>query len=82
MLWGMSHDRREATRDALAAPGTIYDKDGNFLIGDSGNNRIRRMDAFTRVVETVAGSGDPGPSGATGRGGNTWAAGGGRSGMP
>jgi hypothetical protein len=28
---GMSHDRREDPRDALTAPGTIYDKEGNFL---------------------------------------------------
>jgi hypothetical protein len=31
MLRGMS-DRRDDTRDALAAPGTVYDKDGNFLL--------------------------------------------------
>lgn len=35
------------------------DKDGNFVISDAGNNRVRRVNAFTRAIETVAGSGEP-----------------------
>jgi sugar lactone lactonase YvrE len=35
------------------------DKDGHFVISDAGNNRVRRMNAFTGVVETIAGSGEP-----------------------
>ena len=35
------------------------DRDGNFLISDAGNNRVRRVHALTGVVETIAGSGEP-----------------------
>ena len=35
------------------------DRKGNFLVSDSGNNRVRRVDFTTGLVETLAGSGDP-----------------------
>jgi sugar lactone lactonase YvrE len=35
------------------------DKKGNLLVSDAGNNRVRRVDLATGVVETVAGSGNP-----------------------
>jgi sugar lactone lactonase YvrE len=35
------------------------DGDGNFLVSDAGNNRLRRVNALSGVVETVAGNGSP-----------------------
>ncbi|HVT04853.1 MAG TPA: hypothetical protein VHL58_15930 [Thermoanaerobaculia bacterium] len=37
--------------------GIDIDKAGNIFIADSGNNRIRRVDAATKTINTVAGSG-------------------------
>ncbi len=45
------------------ALGVIVDKSGNLYIADSGNNRIRRVDAKTQVITTVAGDGMGGFSG-------------------
>jgi len=41
----------------------IVDKSDNLYIADSGNNRIRRVDAKTQVITTVAGNGTAGYSG-------------------
>ncbi|MGE3310069.1 MAG: hypothetical protein AB7O66_08875 [Limisphaerales bacterium] len=40
-----------------------FDPDGNLFIADMRNHRIRRVDAATRRVSTVAGTGEPGFSG-------------------
>lgn len=38
----------------------IYDQVGNMYIADRGNQRVRRVDAVTRTISTVAGRGDVG----------------------
>ncbi len=40
-----------------------WDKSGNLFVVELGNNDLRRIDAKTRVISTVAGSGKPGFSG-------------------
>jgi len=35
------------------------DNDGNLLISDTANNRIRRFDPVTGIITTIAGNGDP-----------------------
>ena len=47
-----------ATRASLYFPGGIaVDALGNLFIADSSNRRVRRVDAVTRVISTVAGNG-------------------------
>lgn len=64
-----SGDGGPAPAAGLYSPrGTTLDSDGNLFIVDMGNNRIRRVDAKTGVISTVAGSekryssGDGGPA--------------------
>jgi hypothetical protein len=55
---GFSGDGGPATAAMLAAPiGADFDVDGNLLIADSGNSRVRRVDATTGIIRTVAGTG-------------------------
>lgn len=42
--------------------GLARDAAGNLLIADTGNRRVRRVDALTGIVTTVAGTGSFGPS--------------------
>lgn len=41
----------------------VFDQQGNLLIADLGNHRIRRIDARTSVITTIAGVGIPGLGG-------------------
>ncbi|MBI4750907.1 MAG: IPT/TIG domain-containing protein [Acidobacteria bacterium] len=41
----------------------VFDQQGNLLIADLGNHRIRRIDARTSIITTIAGVGIPGFSG-------------------
>ena len=68
---GYSGDGGPATSAQLNSPeGVALDATGNLWIADSGNNRIREVDAVTGVITTVAGlgtspgnySGDGGPA--------------------
>jgi sugar lactone lactonase YvrE len=66
---GFSNEGGVATTASLSVPrGIALDAAGNLYIADSGNNRIRRVDAGTQVIHTVAGngqqsfSGDEGPA--------------------
>lgn len=69
---GFSGDGEKATAAALDRPeGVFIDKDGNLFIADTDNHRIRRVDANTGIITTVAGvstsffggfSGDGGPA--------------------
>jgi cytochrome c peroxidase len=53
-----------AVESALAVPlGLSFDRDDNLYIADYGNNRVRKIDAVTGVISTVAGSGQLGFSG-------------------
>jgi len=57
---GFSGDGGAATQAQLAFPeGLAIDKNGNLFIADMYNERIRRVDATTHVITTVAGSEDP-----------------------
>ena len=61
---GFTGDGGPATSASLAWPyGVAVDPSGNLFIADSSNNRVRRVDAATGVITTVAGTGDTGFSG-------------------
>jgi sugar lactone lactonase YvrE len=66
---GYSGDGGPATSATLDLPnGIALDSQGNLFIADTGNNRVRRVDAVTGIITTVAGdgqeafSGDGGPA--------------------
>jgi sugar lactone lactonase YvrE len=66
---GFSGDGVPATATKLYFPGDISrDASGHFYIADTENNRIRKINAVTGIIETVAGnglrsySGDGGPA--------------------
>jgi sugar lactone lactonase YvrE len=61
---GYDGDDRLATAASLSYPyGVAVDADGNLFIADFFNNRVRRVDARTRMITTVAGNGKAGVSG-------------------
>jgi sugar lactone lactonase YvrE len=61
---GYSGDGGPATSASLSGPsGVVVDATGNLLIADSSNYRIRRVDASTGIITTVAGNGIRGFSG-------------------
>ena len=61
---GYSGDGGPATRAQIASPhGTSLDEHGNLFIADLKNDRIRRVDASTGTITTVAGNGEHGYSG-------------------
>ncbi len=57
-------DGGPASEATLAAPrGLVVDASGNIFIADTANDRIRRVEAGTGVIRTVAGTGETGFSG-------------------
>lgn len=55
---GYSGDNGPATSAVLDTPaGFAMDANGNIYIADSHNNRIRKVDATTQVITTIAGDG-------------------------
>ena len=55
---GFTGDGGQATSAKLNAPfASAVDSHGNVFIADTGNNRIRRIDATTKVITTIAGDG-------------------------
>ena len=61
---GFSGDEGPAQEAGLNAPdGIAFDAEDNLYIADAGNHRIRRVDAATGIITTIAGSGpiDEGP---------------------
>jgi sugar lactone lactonase YvrE len=61
---GFSGDGSPASLAKLNLPrGMAVDPVGNLYIADSGNHRIRKIDAATQVITTVAGTGTRGFSG-------------------
>ena len=60
---GFSGDGGPATEATLSCPDWVdVDAAGNLYIADRCNERIRRVDALTGVIETVAGNGERGAS--------------------
>ncbi|QYZ65933.1 MAG: hypothetical protein OI74_07280 [Gammaproteobacteria bacterium (ex Lamellibrachia satsuma)] len=55
---GYAGDSLPATGAQLSQPrGIDFDSAGNLFIADNGNGRVRRVDAVTGIIATVAGSG-------------------------
>jgi hypothetical protein len=62
--WIFQEDNVLAINASIFLPtGVVGDAAGNFYISDSSNNRIRRVDAKTGLISTVAGNGTPGYGG-------------------
>lgn len=58
---GFGGDGGPATAAMLNSPSSISaDKDGNLIIGDSSNNRIRKVAVADGRISTIAGKGDSG----------------------
>lgn len=61
---GFSGDGGLASGAQLSDPhGLAVDVSGNLFIADEGNQRVRRVDAATGIITTVAGNGTPGFNG-------------------
>jgi sugar lactone lactonase YvrE len=57
---GFSGDGDLATEAELSSPsGLAIDSNGDFLVSDTRNNRIRKVDARTKAIATIAGNGFP-----------------------
>jgi len=55
---GYSGDNGPATLAGMSFPrGIAIDTAGNLFIADTGNDRIRRIDAATKIITTIAGGG-------------------------
>lgn len=62
--WIYRGDNVQAKDSTLFLPqGIVVDAAGNLYISDSSSNRVRRIDAQTQVITTIAGNGDPGYTG-------------------
>jgi sugar lactone lactonase YvrE len=56
---GFGGDGGQATDATIGTSGIALDSDGNLYIAEFSNNRIRRVDAKTHIITTVAGNGKP-----------------------
>jgi sugar lactone lactonase YvrE len=62
--WIYHGDGLAATSSSIFLPfGIAVDSAGNLFIADSSNDRIRKVDASTKLMSTVAGNGNVGSSG-------------------
>jgi sugar lactone lactonase YvrE len=58
---GFGGDGSAATSASLSSPqGFAFDASGNLYIADTGNNRIRMVDAASGIISTIAGNGTSG----------------------
>ena len=63
---GFSGDAGPATSASIDSPtGLAFDSTNNLYLADTHNHRIRRIDATTGLITTIAGTGTPGFSGDT-----------------
>jgi len=63
-VWAFGGDGGPATAASLARPHRIlFDRRGDLIIADSFNQRLRRVDMKTGIIETFAGNGLRGSSG-------------------
>ena len=53
-------DGKPATEAYIAACSIAFDTEGNLLIADTDHHRIRKIDAQTGIITTIAGTGQPG----------------------
>ena len=61
---GFAGDGGPASQSTLNGPGGLaFDSGGSLYIADSRNHRVRRIDAVTKVISTIAGAGSAGYSG-------------------
>ena len=61
---GYNRDGILATTAKLSYPyGVSVDSIGNVFIADSGNKRIRKIDASSKIITTIAGTGTAGYNG-------------------
>jgi trimeric autotransporter adhesin len=61
---GFSGDGGPATAALLNQPHAVaIDREGNVFIADTGNHRVRKVDAKTRIITTFAGNGQPSTAG-------------------
>jgi len=59
--FGYDGDDKLAVKSMLNVPeGAVADDDGHVYIADSMNHRVRKVDAKTGVISTIAGNGDSG----------------------
>lgn len=59
--YGYDGEGKLAVKSMLHAPeAVIFDPAGNMYISDTSNHRIRKVDAMTGIMTTVAGNGDSG----------------------
>jgi sugar lactone lactonase YvrE len=69
---GDSGDGGPADAALISGPkGIVFDANWNLILADSGNDKIKRVDAQTGIITTIAGTGD---AGVTGNGGPAAAA--------
>ncbi len=74
-LSGFTGDGGPAYNSLVSAPSSLsLDRAGNLYIADTGNQRIRRIDAVTGYITTVAGSGSTSAGSYSGDGGPATAA--------
>ena len=65
--WIFAGDGQPATQTSIFLPfGLAVDAAGDLFLADSSNNRIRKVDAATGLVSTVAGTGNIGATGDNG----------------
>jgi|ERR1035437_1036828 sugar lactone lactonase YvrE len=61
---GYNNDGILAINAELNAPASVaIDRAGNVYIADGGNNRVRKIDIFTGIIATIAGTGTAGYNG-------------------